>query len=120
MRKVRKYSSKPAGGDLTLLVAALYDDCLFEHVKGLVHLSMEMQRWAGLPCCERVFEDAEQAEGTRRHDDGIRSAIERLAELTRRHGWTLKQCDTWTVEALCWLLLKPAEPQRRRSRTRCR
>jgi TetR/AcrR family transcriptional regulator, regulator of cefoperazone and chloramphenicol sensitivity len=75
------------------------------------------------------------AEGTRRHDDGIRSVIDRLqaagalrpeldpaqavgllstlcsveafAELTRRHGWTLKQCETWTVEALCSLLLRP-------------
>jgi AcrR family transcriptional regulator len=75
-------------------------------------------------------------EGTRRHDDGIRSLIDRLqaadalradlepaqavgllstlcsveafADLTRRHGWTLKNCETWTVEALCWLLLKPA------------
>jgi AcrR family transcriptional regulator len=76
------------------------------------------------------------AEGTRRHDDGIRSVIDKLqaagalradlepaqavgllstlcsveafAELTRRHGWTLKNCETWTVEALCWLLLRPA------------
>src|SRR5579859_79894 len=76
------------------------------------------------------------AEGTRRHDDGIRSVIDRLqtdgalraglnppqavgllstlcsveafAELTRRHGWTVKNCETWTIDALCWLLLKPA------------
>jgi len=76
------------------------------------------------------------AEGTRRHDAGIRSVIDRLqvagalrpelepaqavgllstlcsveafGELTRRHGWSLKECETWTVEALCRLLLRPA------------
>src|SRR5579859_403041 len=83
------------------------------------------------------------AEGTRRHDDGIRSVIDRLqatealrpelepaqavgllsslcsaeafAELTRRHGWTLNNCETWTVEALCWLLLRPAATRPHRS-----
>jgi TetR/AcrR family transcriptional regulator, regulator of cefoperazone and chloramphenicol sensitivity len=83
------------------------------------------------------------AEGTRRHDDGIRSLIDKLqaagalradlepaqavgllstlcsveafAELTRRHGWTLKNCETWTFEALCWLLLRPAEARPHRS-----
>jgi TetR/AcrR family transcriptional regulator, regulator of cefoperazone and chloramphenicol sensitivity len=82
-------------------------------------------------------------EGTRRHDDGIRSVIDRLqaagalradlepaqavgllstlcsveafAELTRRHSWTLNNCETWTVEALCWLLLRPAEARPHRS-----
>ena len=84
------------------------------------------------------------AEGTRRHEAGIRSAIDRLqaagalrpeielsravglmstlcsveafADLTRRHGWTLKQCQTWTTDALCCLLLKPAEAAPRRTR----
>ena len=84
------------------------------------------------------------AEGTRRHDAGIRSAIDTLqtagalrpeletsravglmstlcsyetfAELTHRHGWTLKQCETWTIETLRDLLLKPAEAAPRRTR----
>jgi len=76
------------------------------------------------------------AEVARRHDNGIRSVIDRLQatgalradleptqavgllstlcsfeafdELTARHGWTLHQCETWTVDALCRLLLRPA------------
>jgi AcrR family transcriptional regulator len=80
------------------------------------------------------------AEGTRRHDDGMRSVIDRLqaagalradlepaqavgllsslcsaevfGELTHRHGWTLHNCEAWTVEALCRLLLKPAKHPR--------
>ncbi|HLZ28986.1 MAG TPA: helix-turn-helix domain-containing protein [Chloroflexota bacterium] len=83
------------------------------------------------------------AEGTRRHDDGMRSLIDSLqasgalraelepvqavgllsslcapevfAELTRRHGWTVHNCEAWTVEALCWLLLRPVATRRHRS-----
>ena len=76
------------------------------------------------------------AEGTRRHDDGVRWVISKLeaagalapglttiqavgllstlcsveafADLTTRHGWTASQCETWTTSALCQLLLNPA------------
>ena len=84
------------------------------------------------------------AEGTRRHDAGVRVVIGRLqaagalrrdlepahaigllstlcsveafAELTRGHGWTLQQCQTWITEALCSLLLEPAEGAAKRTR----
>jgi AcrR family transcriptional regulator len=76
------------------------------------------------------------AEGTRRHDDGVRWVISKLEaagalapglttiqavgllstlcsveafdDLTTRHGWTASQCETWTTSALCQLLLNPA------------
>jgi AcrR family transcriptional regulator len=76
------------------------------------------------------------AEGTRRHDDGVRWLISKLeaagslapgvtsvraaglmstlcspeafADLTTRHGWTAGQCEAWTASALCQLLLSPA------------
>jgi AcrR family transcriptional regulator len=76
------------------------------------------------------------AEGTRRHDDGVRWLISKLeaagplapgmttiqavglmstlcspeafADLTTRHGWTAGQCEDWTASALCQLLLSPA------------
>jgi hypothetical protein len=72
-------------------------------------------------------------EGNRRHDDGMRwvigkleasgalrprleitqatgllstlCSVEAFAELSTRHGWTTDQCETWTVDALCHLLL---------------
>ncbi len=80
------------------------------------------------------------AEGTRRHDSGIRMVIDKLhaagvlradlelrqavglfstlcsfeafAELTTRHAWTADQCETWTVDALCRLLLMPDATRR--------
>jgi AcrR family transcriptional regulator len=73
------------------------------------------------------------AEGTRRHDDGVRWVISKLeaagalapglsttravgllstmcsveafADLTSRHRWTASQCETWTTTALCQVLL---------------
>jgi AcrR family transcriptional regulator len=73
------------------------------------------------------------AEGTRRHDDGMRwviskleaagalrpglqalqatgllstlCSIEAFADLTARYGWTIGQCETWTADALYRLLL---------------
>jgi len=76
------------------------------------------------------------AEGTGRHDDGMRWVISKLqaggalrpslavaqaigllsalcsteafADLTTRHGWTLDQCETWTTSALSQLLLATA------------
>ena len=76
------------------------------------------------------------AGGIRRHDDGMRWAInaleaagalapsltaiqatgllstlcsfEAFAELTTRYGWTLDQCEDWITRALCQLLLNPA------------
>src|SRR4029077_1141999 len=76
------------------------------------------------------------AEGTRRHDDGVRWLISRLkvagalapdltaiqavglvstlcsveafADLTTRHGWTASQCETWITSAITQLLLNPA------------
>lgn len=73
------------------------------------------------------------AEGTRRHDDGMRwviskleaagalrpglqalqatgllstlCSIEAFADLTARYGWTIEQCETWTADALYRLLL---------------
>jgi TetR/AcrR family transcriptional regulator, regulator of cefoperazone and chloramphenicol sensitivity len=73
------------------------------------------------------------AEGTRRHDDGVRwmiskleaadaltpglatiravgllsalCSVEAFADLTTRHGWTASQCEAWTTSALCQLLL---------------
>jgi AcrR family transcriptional regulator len=73
------------------------------------------------------------AEGNRRHDDGMRWVIGKLeaagalrpgleitqavgllstlcsteafADLTTRHRWTADQCETWTADALCQLLL---------------
>jgi AcrR family transcriptional regulator len=84
------------------------------------------------------------AEGTRRHDDGLRALIDKLlaagvlrseleptqavglfstlcsieafAELIGRHGWTAEQCETWTVEALCRLLLRSDAACTRRHR----
>jgi AcrR family transcriptional regulator len=75
------------------------------------------------------------AEGTRRHDDGVRwliskldaagalapsvttvqavglmstlCSIEAFADLTARHGWTASQCENWITGALCQLLLTP-------------
>jgi AcrR family transcriptional regulator len=75
------------------------------------------------------------AEGTRRHDDGMRMVVRRLgaagalrgdlgtaqavgllstlcspeavAELTARHGWTVDECRAWIAGALCRLLLSP-------------
>jgi AcrR family transcriptional regulator len=80
------------------------------------------------------------AEGTRRHDDGVRWLIGRLkaadalapglttihavgllstlcsveafADLTARHGWTADQCETWTTSALSQLLLNPTTQRR--------
>ena len=77
---------------------------------------------------------AVSAEGTQRHDDGMRWVISKLeaagalrpgmtapqavgllsilcsteafAALTTRHGWTADQCETWTTSALCQLLLR--------------
>jgi AcrR family transcriptional regulator len=76
------------------------------------------------------------AEGTRRHDDGVRwliskleaagalahgmttiqavgllstlCSVESFADLTARHGWTANQCENWTTSALSQLLLNPA------------
>ena len=76
------------------------------------------------------------AEGTRRHDDGVRwliskleaggalapglttiqavgllstlCSVEAFADLTARHGWTPSQCENWTTSALSQLLLNPA------------
>lgn len=76
------------------------------------------------------------AEGTRRHDDGVRwlisklkaasalapgltttqavgllstlCSVEAFADLTVRHGWTAAQCEDWTTGALSQLLLNPA------------
>ena len=73
------------------------------------------------------------AEGNRRHDEGMRWVIGKLeaagalrpgleitqavgllstlcsteafADLTTRHRWTTDQCETWTADALCQLLL---------------
>lgn len=76
------------------------------------------------------------AEGVRRHDDGMRWVISKLdaagalrpglavtqavgllsvlcsteafADLTTRYGWTVAQCEAWTISALCHLLLSDA------------
>ena len=84
------------------------------------------------------------AEGTRRHDSGIRMVVDRLhsagvlrpeleltqaaglfstlcsfeafAELTTRFGWTADQCETWTADAVCRLLLRPDATRSRRHR----
>ncbi len=76
------------------------------------------------------------AEGTRRHDDGVRGLVSKLeaadalapgltttraagllstlcsveafADLTTRFGWTASQCENWITSALCQLLLNPA------------
>jgi AcrR family transcriptional regulator len=73
------------------------------------------------------------AEGTKRHDDGVRGlvskleaagalapgltalqaaglmstlcSIEAFADLTTRYGWTADQCEAWIASALCQLLL---------------
>ena len=73
------------------------------------------------------------AEGTKRHDDGVRGLISKLeaagalapgvaaiqaaglmstlcsveafADLTTRYGWTADQCEAWIASALCQLLL---------------
>ncbi len=80
------------------------------------------------------------AEGTRRHDDGVRWLISRLkaagalapgmttiravglmstlcsvetfADLTTRHGWTASQCETWITSALSELLLNGTTQRR--------
>jgi AcrR family transcriptional regulator len=77
------------------------------------------------------------AEGTRRHDDGMRwviskleaagalapglattraaglmstlCSIEAFADLTTRYGWTADQCEAWIASALCQLLLNATE-----------
>jgi AcrR family transcriptional regulator len=77
------------------------------------------------------------AEGTRRHDDGMRwviskleaasalapglatiraaglmstlCSIEAFADLTTRYGWTADQCEAWITSALCQLLLNVTE-----------
>jgi AcrR family transcriptional regulator len=79
------------------------------------------------------------AEGTRRHDEGMRWVIDKLetaealrpgleraqatgllstlcsteafADLISRHGWSVDQCETWTVDALSRLLLKASEDE---------
>jgi AcrR family transcriptional regulator len=76
------------------------------------------------------------AEGTRRHDDGMRwmiskleaagalvhglatiraaglmstlCSVEAFADLTTRYGWTADQCEAWIASALCQLLLNVA------------
>ena len=73
------------------------------------------------------------AEGTKRHDDGVRGligkleatgalapglaasqaaglmstlcSVEAFADLTARYGWTADQCEAWLASALCQLLL---------------